>query len=102
MWLCLNRGFFSVVEDRENADRLLIRARVAGHIESVFPEAKVFTDAKADYFFRAFVDREEVALQLSKEILEIDYDNFKATVADKALHDAYLEFWTIMYQLQRT
>ena len=102
MRLCLNRGFISIVEDRANPDRLLVRARVAGHVEEVFPGAKVFTDASADYLFRAFVDRQEVAKQLSNEVLSIDYENFKSTVADKALHDAYMDFWTIMYQLQRT
>jgi hypothetical protein len=26
-----------------------VRARVAGHIEGIFPDAKVFTDRQADY-----------------------------------------------------
>lgn len=100
MWLALSRSFISVVADRGNPDRLLVRARVAGHIEAVFPEAEVFTDAGADYFYRAFIDREAVAQQISKEVQEIDYDNFKSSVADHGLHQAYLRVWGAMRNLQ--
>ena len=100
MWLCGSSYFLSVVADRGNPDRLLVRARVAGHIEAVFQEAEVFTDAGADYFYRAFIDREEVAQKLSEEVREIDYDNFKSSVPDQALESAYLGFWRIMHKLQ--
>ena len=100
MWLCLSRSFISVVADRNNPDRLLVRARVAGHIEAVFPKAEVFTDARADYLYRAFIDREEVAQKLSEEVREIGYDNFKASVPDQALESAYLGMWRIMNKLQ--
>ncbi len=102
MWLCGSRYFLSLVADRNNPDRLLVRARVAGHIEAVFPKAEVFTDAGADYFYRAFIDREEVAQKLSEEVRGIGYDNFKASVSDQALHDAYLGTWRLMHKLQET
>ena len=102
MWICQNRGFVSVVADRYNSGRLLVRARIKGHIEAVFPMAEVFTDASADYLFRAFVNREDVARQLSEEISGINYDDFKSTVADDALHDAYFGFWKTMRNLQHT
>jgi len=102
MWLCLSESFISVVADRNDKSRLLVRARIAGHIEAVFPKAEVFTDARADYLYRAFVNREEVALAVSKEVRGIDYDNFKSSVANQALHDAYLGFWRIMHKLQDT
>ena len=100
MWLALSRSFISVVADRGNPDRLLVRARLKGHIEAVFPKAEVFTDAGADYFYRAFIDRDEVAEQISKEVLAIDYDNFKASVPDQALHDSYVGMWRTMHKLQ--
>lgn len=100
MWLCLNSAFISVVADRNDKGRLLVRARVAGHIEAVFPKADVFTDAGADYFYRAFIDRNEVAQAISREVRGIDYDNFKSSVADQALETAYLGCWRIMHQLQ--
>ena len=100
MWLCGSSYFLSVVADRGNPDRLLVRARVAGHIEAVFPEAEVFTDAGADYFYRAFIDREEVAQKVSEEVQGIDYDNFKASVPEQALEMAYLGVWRTMHKLQ--
>lgn len=100
MWLCLNRSFISVVADRNDPGRLLVRARVAGHIEALFPNAAVFKDHRADYSYRAFIDREQVAQQIGLEMLGIEYDNFKSSVADQALHDAYLGFWRIMHKLQ--
>jgi hypothetical protein len=100
MWLCGSSYFLSVVADRGNPDRLLVRARVDGHIEAVFPEAEIFTNAGADYFYRAFISREEVALALSKEVREIDYDNFKSSVPDQPLHDSYVGVWRVMHKLQ--
>ena len=100
MWLCLNRGFISVVADRGNTDRFLVRARIEGHIQAIFPEATVFADESADYLYRAYIDRKEVALQVGNEILGIDYDNFKASVDDRELHDAYMAFWRVMHKLQ--
>jgi len=100
MWLCLNSTFLSVVADRGNPNRLLVRARIAGHIEAVFPEAEVFTDSGADYFYRAFINREVVAQKISKEVQAIDYYNFKSSVADQALHDSYIGVWRIMHKLQ--
>ena len=102
MWLCLSRSYLSIVADRKDKSRLLVRARVAGHIEAVFPKAEVFTDSEADYLYRAFISREEVVLALSSEVRGIDYDNFKSSVPDQALHDCYLGFWRLMHKLQDT
>lgn len=101
MWICLNDSFLSIVAHRDNPEYLLVRSRVKGHIEAVFPTAKVFTDEKADYFYRAEVLREQVSLVIAGRIEAIEYDNFKSSVKDEALHNAYLDFWTIMYRLQR-
>lgn len=100
MWLALSGSFLSIVADRKDKTRLLVRARVAGHIEAVFPKAEVFTDAEADYFYRAFISRAEVGRVLSAEVRGIDYDNFKGSVTDPALHDCYLGFWRLMHKLQ--
>ena len=101
MWLCTSDSFLSVVADRDNPDRLLVRARIAGHIEQIFPDAKVFTDNQADYLYRAFIHREVVAQVVAANIGKIDYDNFKDSVKDQDLHSAYSRFWGIMEALQR-
>ena len=100
MWLCTSNAFLSVVADRDNPDRLLVRARVAGHIELVFPDAKVFTDRKADYLYRAFIRREVVAQAVAANISKIDYDNFKDSVQDPVLHNAYMNVWGAMEKIQ--
>jgi len=100
MWLCLSGSFLSVVADRNDPHRLLVRARVKGHIETVFPNADVFTDRGADYFYRAFIARDLVASVLSEEVGRIEYDNFKSSVTSKALQAVYLQFWGILNALQ--
>ena len=100
MWICLNKAFLSVVQDRDDPNALLVRARVAGHIQQVFPEAKVFTDPKADYLYRAFIGRKAVAQAVAASIESIDYDNFKDSVDDDQLHVAYVKVWGVMEKLQ--
>ena len=100
MWICLNNAFLSVVQDRDDPETLLVRARVAGHIQQVFPEAKVFTDPKADYLYRAFIGRKAVAQAVAATVENIDYDNFKDSVDDDQLHVAYMKVWSTMEKLQ--
>lgn len=52
MWIMLNNAFLSIVENRNNKDELLVRARIEGDIERVFPEADSFQDEQADYKYR--------------------------------------------------
>lgn len=100
MWICTSSSFISVVASRDTPNLLLVRARVKGHIERVFPTAKTFTDADADYRYRAFIDRTEVAKVVADRLLAIDYDNFKDSVEDDQLHVAYLKVWGVMEKLQ--
>lgn len=101
MWICTNKSFLSVVADRDNDDNLLVRARMNGHIENVFPDANVFTMEDADYKYRALICRSEVQRAMTDQISKIDYDNFKNSVGNRQLHDAYLKIWSVMYALQK-
>lgn len=100
MWLCLNNGFLSVVDKAEKTGCLLVRARRPGDIEHYFPGAKVKKTVGNDYLFRAEIPREEVAARVTEEIMGIDYDNFKNSVADHKLHNAYSVVWHTMARLQ--
>ena len=42
MWIQFNNAFLSIVENRDNKLELLVRARIKGDIEKIFPEADVF------------------------------------------------------------
>jgi hypothetical protein len=97
MWIFTNNAFISVVKDRDS-NQLLVRARHPDHICNVIPKAIVFTLDDSDYKYRAFVDKREVIDMISVEIVEIDYDNFKASIKDRTFHDACLSVWSVMHR----
>jgi hypothetical protein len=106
MWIFLSDAFLSIVapEAGRNVDPakfLIVRARVAGDIEKVFPDAKVMADAGTDYRFHAIVKRGDVASKLAEETLRIAYTNFKDTVTTQRRRDAYLAVWYAMAGLQK-
>lgn len=94
----MNDSFLSIVAHRERPEVLLVRARMAGDLEAVFPEVKTWHDPFADYPYRAEIAREEVAAVISMRIGKIEYDNFKSSVAEKSRHDAYMAVWTEMWR----
>lgn len=102
MWIFLSDAFLSVVADKAdpNSDRLLVRARRAGDIERVFPEAEVFSVAGADYAFRAWLPRQRVATALREQVQSLSYANFKDSINDPGYHDAALAAWSAMYRYQ--
>lgn len=102
MWICLNDAFLSVVSKNCKPDQLLVRARVKGHIEAVFPDAVVSESTTTDYRYRAVVSRIEVADALIGQVMSLDYSNFKNSVRDNRLHDAYAAFWNVHARLQPT
>jgi hypothetical protein len=106
MWVCLNSAFLSIVEptgqDLNTGDMLLVRARRKGDIESVFPNAAVEKRPERDYLFRALIPRQEVAAAMADQVRAIGYPNFKDSVKNNRLHDAYAAVWGIMAKLQPT
>lgn len=109
MWVMLNNSFLSIVDPEADyhgkggpvGDKLLVRARLAGDIEAVFPGAAVKETPERDYRFRAMIDRGEVAEAMAQKVRGIHYSNFKGSVKDHARHDAYADVWGIMYRLQK-
>ncbi len=101
MWISLSDSFLSIVAFHCKPQSLLVRARVAGDIERVFPQATITHTPKADYAYRAEVPRTEVAAALVATVDTITYDNFKNSVSDRARHDAYFACWGAMYDLQQ-
>ena len=95
MWLFLNNAYLSIVADR-NTDQLLVRSRIPGDIERIFPNAEVLHTPSHDYPYRAFLARETVAVALAREALSIDYTNFKNSVPDHRRHEAYFGVYNVM------
>lgn len=100
MWIFTNKAFLSVVDKAPDPTKLVVRARVEGHIEAVFPNAKVIRDASGDYLFRAFIDRQEVAEAMFRAVMDIDYNNYKNSIKDDRYHDACSSVWGVMSRLQ--
>ena len=100
MWICLNDAFISVIEPKKGSEKLRVRARRKGDIERVFPDAKVQRTPGRDYLYRAEIDREQVAAVVAAQIRGIEYGNFKDSVKNNKLHNAYASVWGIMSKLQ--
>lgn len=96
MWIFLNDAFLSIVSPTPNSFELLVRARFEGDIQRVFPEAQVITTDTADYRFRAMIHRDRVSQVMADEAHDIDYDNFKNSVAEDDRHMTYLRVWSVM------
>ena len=89
MWICFSESFLSIVDASDEPGALLVRARRAGDIEAVFPNAKVTQSIGRDYLYRAQIKREEVSAVLAEQVMKLAYPNFKSSVADPRLHAAY-------------
>lgn len=99
MWIFLNDCYLSIVSKDCARDELMVRARRPGDIEKLF-EVQVIKDAGTDYQYRARVKRDVIAQALVGELARVTYSNFKGSVADIPLHDAYLKVWGAMMTLQ--
>lgn len=102
MWIMLNDAFFSIVKKDCARDELLVRARRRGDIEKVWPSAVVTEYNRSDYLFRAKIKAKDVVEALDGEVRRITYDNFKNSVQDEDLHDAYMRVWTAMAEVQES
>jgi hypothetical protein len=100
MWVFTTGGFYSIVADRDHPERLLVRARVAGDIEAMWPMAAVEKTPDHDYGFRASIPRHIVAHLLAEETKNIGYDNYKSAVKDRRRLIEYHQVWNILAEMQ--
>ena len=101
MWIFLSDAFVSVVAHRSKKDSLLVRARRKGDLARLLgAETQVDVTNDADYLYRATVSRAEIGNLIADRVKAIDYDNFKDSIDNEAYHDACLEVWTVMRDLQ--
>jgi len=101
MWIFTSNSFISIVDKGDKTGlTLLVRARKAGDIEQLFPDAKVQEGEGTDYRFRSRINRERVAQVIADQIRSINFSNFKNTVKNYDRHKAYLGVWREMYEFQ--
>jgi hypothetical protein len=102
MWLCFNDGFLSVVNDKKDPTKLVVRARRKQALLAVCGEdVEVSESAGSDYRWRTFVDRKSFSELVATRIEKIDYSNFKNSVIDDDLHELYIEFWSLHRRYQQ-
>ena len=101
MWLMTTRGFYSVVEHRDDADRLLVRARCQADIAALadLVDGEPVRLEDADYAWRVEVTRDEWQAAMQVLVGEITYPNFKSAVGDPEHRDAYMKVWGVMLAL---
>lgn len=102
MWIFLPNSFLSIVDKGDPTGKtLLVRGRIAGDIESLFPKAKIEIDVGSDYRFRARIDRKEVVTAVAESVRTLYWPNFKDQVKDKDRHEVYLDVWHAMFSYQQ-
>jgi hypothetical protein len=107
MWLMTNFGFFSIVK-KEGEENLTVRARAKQDLLSLkdryLPQmGAIEVSDYNDYRYRVRVPREVFAEALRDIALDIDYPNFKNSVAKKqgkGRARVYEDVWQRLYGLQ--
>lgn len=101
MWVFTQKGFFSIVRDYNNEGNLLVRSRVRGDIEKLWPTADVERTPSNDYMYRVSLPMPEVARVIANVMSLIEYTNYKASIEDKRRREEYYAaVWSIMATLQ--
>jgi hypothetical protein len=100
MWLSLSKGFLSVVVTKQDPNMVMVRARRKEHLESYFSTHNIVVTKSADYPFRVICSKAALTAVLVRYIDSMDYGNFKNSVKDQKLHDAYMDTWTRMTKLE--
>ena len=102
MWVFLNNSFLSIVENRNNKEELLVRSRVRGDIDKIFPDSNIFEMENSDYKYRSYIKKIEVSEKIREIITNINYDNFKNSISksEDQRHSSYLNVWNEMRKLQ--
>lgn len=100
MWIFTNKGFFSVVMNKESSEQVVVRARMREHLRNIVPAAYIIKTPDNDYAYRAVMNREEWKDILMTLVDDIVYTNFKDSVPKGHYHDALLDVWRAMINLQ--
>ena len=92
----------SLVEDFDDSNYLVARARHKGDLERIFPGKTVHDNMGGDYKYRCWILKEDAAQFIYDSILDIDYHNFKNSInkSDKERSYAYMNVWRVMYNYQ--
>ena len=103
MWLFTKSGFVSIVQHRDAADMMIVRARFRGDAAR-FARMKV-ADEKitpmADYRYRVIIGRARLAELLALEVDRLDYPNFKDSLAVQWRKNIAMAVWRVLERAQQ-
>lgn len=106
MWIKTNNAFVSIVEHRDDSNLLIVRGRFKGDVErflNPLPSGMQVIEEvtpKADYRFRAVVQREAVAYALTRAAARIHYPNFKDSIGTKWRKAIAMRLWSVLHSAQ--
>jgi hypothetical protein len=105
MWIFFREGYVSVVQHKDDALSVLVRARRHEHLVAFFNSisrsinpANIIELPSADYKYRIVVPREVFVKALEEKAACIDYTSFKKSITDKILKRAALDIWQILWE----
>jgi hypothetical protein len=108
VWLFTKTGYFSVVQDRDDASVLHIRARFREDLERLkkdyAPGLAIHHTPRADYAYRGTLTRQQYVMVVAALAANVDYPNFKDKVTEeqgRERHNLYMDVWTTMSNAQR-
>jgi len=113
MWLYTVDGFYSTVENWNDASQVMIRARVREDLVKLAARLQrpelvdaIRDDVGTDYAFRIFVDKAIWLDYLMAVGRALNYDNFKATALagqhGSGRSTAYHRVWGVMKEWQES
>ena len=87
MWLITQHGFYSLVRDRENASRFIVRSRSLKDMENLKHlagiDAEVRSTPEREYPYRMLVEEREMPRVMNSLANTIDYPNFSSRIATR-------------------
>ena len=103
MWLFTRQGFISAVENRDNPETIVIRARDPEHLREMFPTEPILETEESDYPIRLYIERARFADWLARQAYDLDYTNFKDSIPSdqETYHDACVAVWEQMQALEK-
>lgn len=91
MWVFSREGFVSVVENLDDSEELLVRARDRRHLERISKnhglKTRIWAEEGSDYQWRMLVKRADWRNVMVRMVDRIDYNNFKGAVQGQAPAD---------------
>jgi len=105
MWVFTESGFVSAIRPHSEAGKLVVRARDYKSLEELANAIGLDIEPSPgrDYPYRVFIDDSTFATWLSKQIMKINYTNYKGHMESIRDHDfsgALLSVWSAMQQVE--